>query len=135
MKRLIAMSALSLLLTGAAALLVAFLSTGHAFAQHPATLAGRWTGYWQNSTGDRGDDSLELTEDADGHLSGIWTGNVPVSGRRTDDRTAELHGRTDTRAYRIVVTAHRDELVLKYTARRLDSSGEYEGESRLTRSR
>ena len=134
MKRFIALSALSILLTGAAALSVVCLSTGRAFAQHPATFAGRWTGYWQNSTGQRGEDSLELAEDQDGHLTGTWTGTVPVSGRRTDDRTAELHGRTDTRAYRIVVTAHRDELTLNYTARRLDSSGEYEGESRLTRS-
>jgi len=96
--------------------------------------AGKWTGYWQNDAGEKGEDSLELSEDQDGHLTGTWTGTVQVSGRRTDERTAELHGRTDTRAYRIVVTAHRDGLTLKYTARRLDSSGEYGGESRLTRS-
>jgi len=129
------LSARSLLLTGAAALSVVCLFPGHAFAQHQAAFAGRWTGYWENSTGQRGDDTLELTEDADGHLTGTWTGNVLVSGRRTDDRTAELHGRTDTRSYRIVLTAHHDELILKYTARRLDSSGEYEGEAHFTRAR
>lgn len=135
MKRFITLSALSLWLAGAAALSVVCLSAGLAFAQHPASFAGRWTGYWENSTGERGQDTLELNEDPDGHLTGTWTGTVPVSGRRTDERTAELHGRTDTRAYRIVVTAHGDGLTLRYTARRLDSSGEYEGESRLRRSR
>jgi hypothetical protein len=134
MKRFIALSALSLCLTGAAALSVVCLFVGPAFGQHSASFAGRWTGYWQNSLGERGDDSLELKEDEDGNLRGMWSGNVRVSGRRTDDRTAELHGRTDTRAYRIFLTAHRDELTLKYVAQRLDSSGEYEGESRFTRS-
>jgi hypothetical protein len=134
MKRFLTLSALSFLLTGAAALSVVCLSAGPAFAQHSMAFAGKWTGYWQNDTGEKGEDSLELNEDQDGHLTGTWTGTVQVSGRRTDERTAELHGRTDTRAYRIVVTAHRDGLTLKYTARRLDSSGEYGGESRLTRS-
>ncbi|MGB7761170.1 MAG: hypothetical protein WBL61_15160 [Bryobacteraceae bacterium] len=135
MKRFIALSALSFCLTGAAALSVVCLSAGPAFAQHSESFSGRWTGYWRNSTGERGEDSLELTEDQDGHLSGTWTGNVQVSGKRIDERTAELHGRTETRAYRIAVTAHRDGITLKYTARRLDSPGEYEGESRLTRPR
>jgi hypothetical protein len=113
---------------------VVCLSSGPVFAQSAAAFAGRWTGHWQNSSGQSGEDSLALSEDQDGHLTGTWTGSVAVSGRRTDDRTAELHGRTDTRAYRIYLTIHRDELTLKYTARRLDSSGEYEGESTLTRS-
>ncbi|MGA2184495.1 MAG: hypothetical protein ABSH47_15845 [Bryobacteraceae bacterium] len=135
MKRLITLSALSLWLTGAAALSVACLSAGSAFAQRSAAFAGKWTGYWENSLGERGDDSLNLDEDQDGNLSGMWTGNVRVSGRRIDDTTAELHGRTNTRAYRLFLTAHRDGLTLKYFARRLDSSGEYEGESRFTRLR
>jgi len=134
MKRFITLSVLSLCLTGATAWSVACLSVGPAFGQHSASFAGRWSGFWQNSLGERGDDSLELKEDEDGNLHGMWSGNVRVSGRRIDDRTAELHGRTDTRAYRITLTAHRDEIVLKYVARRLDSSGEYEGESRFTRS-
>ena len=134
MKRFIALSALSFIMTGATVLSVVCLSSGPALAQSAAAFAGRWTGYWQNSSGNRGEDSLVLSEDQDGHLTGTWTGNVPVSGRRTDDRTAELHGRTDTRAYHIYLTIHRDELTLKYTARRLDSSGEYEGEATFTRS-
>jgi hypothetical protein len=135
MKRFITVYALSLWMTGAAALPVACLFAGSAFAQRPAAFAGRWTGVWENSLGERGDDSLELEEDSDGNLNGLWTGDVRVSGRRTDDTTAELHGRTNTRAYRIYLTAHRDGLTLKYFVRRLDSSGEYEGESRLTRLR
>jgi hypothetical protein len=133
MKRFITLSALSLCLSGVAAIALLCLSAEPAFAQRFAAFAGRWTGTWENSGGERGDDSLALDEDRDGNLSGLWTGTVHVSGKRIDDSTAELHGRTDTRAYRIFLTAHRDELTLKYTARRLNSSGEYEGESRLTR--
>ena len=135
MKRFTGLCALSLWLTGAAALLVACLSAGTAFAQRSASLAGKWTGHYENSVGERGEDTLELTEDQNGNLSGTWSGNIQVSGRRTDDTTAELHGRTDTRTYRLVLTARRDGLTLKYFARRLDSRGEYEGESRFTRLR
>jgi len=134
MKRFLTFSALSLWLSAAAAFSVVCLSPAPAFAQRSATFAGKWTGSWVNNTGEKGDDSLVLDEDRDGNLSGMWTGDVRVSGKRIDDTTAELHGRTDTRAYRIRLTAHRNGIVLKYTARRLDSSGEYEGESRLTRS-
>jgi hypothetical protein len=115
-------------------LLAVCLSTP-AFAQRYASFAGRWTGTFENSLGERGQDSLDLSEDQDGNLTGMWTGNVRISGKRIDDATAELHGRTDTRGYRIFLTARRDELTLKYTARRLNSSGEYEGEARFTRAR
>jgi hypothetical protein len=135
MKRLITLSTLYLCLTGVAAFSAACLFSGPAFAQRPASFAGRWTGYWENSLGEKGDDSLELAEDQDGNLTGTWTGNVHVTGRRIDDTTAELHGRTDNRGYRISLKAHRDGLTLKYVARRLDSSGEYEGEARFTRPR
>ena len=134
MKRFLTFSALSLWLSAVAAFSVVCLSPAPAFAQRSATFAGKWTGSWVNNTGEKGDDSLVLDEDRDGNLSGMWTGDVRVSGKRIDDTTAELHGRTGTRAYRINLTAHRDGLELRYTARRLDSSGEYEGESRLTRS-
>jgi len=135
MKRFLTMYALSFWLTGAAALSVASFVTEPAFAERGAAFEGTWTGYFENSTGQRGDDSLTLEEDRDGHLHGMWSGNVPVEGTRTGETTAELHGRTDTRSYRIFLSAHGDELTLKYTARRLDSSGEYEGEARFTRRR
>jgi hypothetical protein len=135
MKRFLTLSALSLWLTGAAAFSIACLSAGPVFAQRSASFAGRWTGYWENSLGEKGDDSLDLSEDRDGNLSGVWTGDVQVAGRRIDDTTAELRARTNTRSYRIFLTANRDGLTLKYVARRLDSPGEYSGESRFRRVR
>ncbi len=135
MKRFMTVSAMSLCLAGAAALAVACLSVRPAFAQRSASFAGKWTGFFENSTGEKGRDTLELNEDADGRLSGTWSGNIEVSGRRSDDGTAELHGRTGKRAYRIVLAAHREGITMKYYARRLDSPGEYEGEARFTRVR
>jgi hypothetical protein len=132
--RFIALLSLSLLLVCLASNSVALFSPQSALAQ-AASFSGTWTGHYENSTGDRGDDSLVLSEDQNGNLSGVWTGNVQVSGRRTGDTTAELHGRTDTRAYRLYLTAEGDRLIGKYHARRLDSSGEYDGECRFHRAR
>ena len=70
MKRFLTLSALSLWLTGAAAFSIACLSAGPVFAQRSASFAGRWTGYWENSLGEKGDDSLDLSEDRDGNLAG-----------------------------------------------------------------
>jgi hypothetical protein len=133
-KRIVTLLSLSLLLVCMAGLSAALFSPQSAFAQ-AASFAGTWTGHYENSTGQRGDDSLALSEDQDGNLSGVWTGNVQVSGRRTGDTTAELHGRTDTRAYHLYLTAEGDRLIGKYHARRLDSSGEYDGECRFHRAR
>jgi hypothetical protein len=132
--RFIALLSLFLLLACVAGLSVALSSPQSAFAQ-AASFSGTWTGHFENSTGERGDDSLVLSEDQNGNLSGTWTGNVQVSGRRTGDTTAELHGRTGTRAYRLFLTAEGDRLTGKYHARRLDSRGEYDGECRFHRAR
>ena len=86
MKRFLTLSALSLWLTGAAAFSIACLSAGPVFAQRSASFAGRWTGYWENSLGERGDDSLDLSEDRDGNLSGVWTGDVQVAGEGSTTR-------------------------------------------------
>jgi hypothetical protein len=104
-------------------------------AQAGSSFAGRWTGQYVNSVGDRGDDTLVLEEDRDGRLRGTWTGNIEVFGRRIDENTAELHGRTQTREYRITLRRHHDGLTLHYVARRLDAPGEYKGESHFTRDR
>jgi hypothetical protein len=133
-KRIVALLSTFLVLACVAGLSAALFSPPSAFAQ-AASFSGTWTGHYENSTGDRGDDSLVLSEDQNGNLTGTWTGNVQVSGRRTGDTTAELHGRTDTRAYRLYLTAEGDRLIGKYHARRLDSSGEYDGECRFHRAR
>jgi hypothetical protein len=133
-KRFIALFSLPLLLAGMAALSVTCLFPAPAFAQ-AASFSGTWTGHYENSLGERGDDSLVLSEDQNGNLSGVWTGDVQVSGKRTGDTTAVLHGRTDTRAYRLELTADGDRLIGKYHARRLDSPGEYDGECRFRRAR
>ncbi len=133
MKRFLTTYALSFWLTGAAALSIAFVFSQPAFAQRESAFAGKWNGYFENSTGQKGEDSIVLEENRDGDIHGMWSGNVRVEGRQTDERAAELHGRTDTREYRIYLKIHDDELSMKYTARRLDTSGEYEGEAKFKR--
>ena len=132
--RIVTLLSILLAMACMAGLSVALFSPQSAFAQ-AASFAGTWTGHYENSTGERGDDSLALSEDQNGNLSGTWTGNVQVSGRRTGDMTAELRGRTDTRAYHLYLTVEGDRLIGKYHARRLNSSGEYDGECRFHRTR
>ena len=95
--------------------------------------AGQWYGRWSNSVGESGDDSLVLKEDQSGNISGVWTGNVPVSGRRINGYTLELQGSTATRFYQMTVTAAGTEITMQYTATRLNSSGSYSGTARLFR--
>jgi len=89
-------------------------------------------GIWENSTGQKGKDSLELTEDAEGNLSGTWSGDVKVSGKRIDAGNARLTGSTATRSYQFTATRENGTVSLKYVAKRLDSWGTYEGKSTLT---
>jgi hypothetical protein len=96
-------------------------------------LSGTWAGRWTNSLGERGADSLIVTEDAEGGLSGTWSGNIPVTGRRTGGSTFEMSGRTATREYRITASLSGGTLALDYTVRRLDAAGSYSGRSTFNR--
>ena len=97
------------------------------------TLAGRWTGYWMNSLGEKAPDSLVLEEASDGGIRGLWDGKVPVSGRWTTHSALELYGETATRAYDINGVLEGNTLTFEYLARRLDAPGSYRGRSIFTR--
>ena len=104
-----------------------------AFGNDWPSFAGQWTGQWSNSLGERGDDSLVLTEDSNGNLSGLWTNEVTVSGRRINRNTIELQGQTAARSYQITATVKGDELIMQYIATRLNGSGSYHGRARFIR--
>lgn len=92
-------------------------------------LSGRWQGSWMNSLGESGKDSLELKEDAEGNLSGTWSGNIAVTGVRSSANQFVLKGKTATRAYRANGFIQAGTLKLTYVVERLDSKGSYHGES------
>ena len=92
-------------------------------------LSGNWQGSWLNSLGESGKDTLELKEDAEGNLSGTWSGNISVTGVRSSASQYVLKGRTATRAYRVNGFIQGGTLKLTYVVERLDSSGSYQGES------
>jgi hypothetical protein len=105
-------------------------------APRPIMLAGSWKGRWTNSVGESGDDdALTLEEDDKGNLSGTWWGEIRVTGKRRGRTSFELSGSTDRRAYRGTGVVADGEMVITYTATRLDSEGSYTGESRLRRVR
>jgi hypothetical protein len=85
--------------------------------------------------GEKQKDSLLLEELPDGTITGTWSGNIPVSGRRIDATTLEFRGHTATRDYQVTGTLQGGALTLDYVARRLDAAGSYRGTSRVTRER
>jgi hypothetical protein len=96
-----------------------------------SNLAGLWKGPWQNSCGQSGQDSLDLTEDANGNFEGLWTGEVKVQGRRLDASSAQLWAKTPTRDYHLTAALNQGVVTLSYVAKRLDASGSYEGKALL----
>jgi hypothetical protein len=97
--------------------------------------AGTWQGTWSNDLGEKGEDSLVLTEGPGGNLAGTWSGTIRVSGRRSGPEAMTLQGRTSTRSYQITGRVRGNILSMSYTVTRLDKGGTYEGRSTLTPSR
>jgi hypothetical protein len=105
-------------------------------APYAIPFAGEWNGTWSNSVGQKGPDSLILSEDAAGHIHGLWTGEVSVAGRRVNPTTAELHGETATRSYLLMATiSGTQDMVLNYLAAPLDSTGSYQEVAHFSRTR
>lgn len=102
-------------------------------AQNQRSLTGNWTGTWTNTVGETGPDQLSLQEEASGNLSGTWSGNIPVQGHRLSANQIELSGSNANRAFTIRGEFQGGELILRYTARRLNAPGSYTGESRFHR--
>lgn len=107
--------------------------TATASSPTASSLAGRWTGYWMNSLGEKAPDSLVLEESGDGKIRGLWDGKVQVSGRWVTPSALELYGETATRAYEINGMLEGNTLTFEYLARRLDAPGAYQGRSIFTR--
>ena len=96
-----------------------------------AIISGSWVGQWTNSTGEIGSDSLIIQEDTNGNLQGIWSGTVTVEGRRTGTASFEMSGETANREYFAKVTLNNGDLLIDYTAWRLNTTGSYSGKSIL----
>jgi hypothetical protein len=97
--------------------------------------AGTWQGTWSNDLGEKGADSLVLTEGSGGDIAGTWSGTILVSGRRSGPGSLTLQGKTSLRSYQISGTVRGNILSLRYLVTRLDKGGTYKGESTLTLSR
>ena len=98
-----------------------------------SNLTEKWAGPWTNSLGEKGDDTLDITEDGAGNFQGLWSGNIKVTGQWLDKTSMKMSGRTSTRDYQVQGTIQGNTLILKYVATRLNTSGTYTGEEKLTR--
>ena len=119
-------------IVSAAAALAVLVVVQTARADDKVAFAGSWSGTWSNSVNQSGDDTLVLTEDADGNLSGKWTGEVDVTGMRINRNSFELKAKTAKRSYQITGTIKDGTMTMKYIVTRLDSDGTYNGKSTLT---
>jgi hypothetical protein len=119
-------------IVGLATVVVVLALQPRASVDDKVAFAGKWSGTWSNSVGQTGDDTLVLTEDEDGNLSGTWTGEVEVTGKRVNRNSFELQGKTAKRSYQITGAVKDGTLALKYIVTRLDSDGHYDGKSKMT---
>jgi hypothetical protein len=103
--------------------------TAPAAASYPS---GKWTGTWTNSLGEHGNETLEISDGTEGNFSGLWSGSINISGKWTGRSSMNFSGKTDTRSYEAEGTILGNTLTIKYTATRLNSSGTYTGEEKLT---
>jgi hypothetical protein len=99
----------------------------------PIRIAGSWTGTWENSLGETGTETLVLKEDSEGNLSGVWWDVLRIKGKRLDSHRFVFEGATETRAYQSVARFQGNQLIITYTATRLDEGGTYTGKSVLQR--
>jgi len=97
-------------------------------------LAGSWTGPWTNSLGEHGNDTLVITENNGnlGTFRGLWSDNILVTGQWLNKTNFGFSGRTSTRLYQVQGIIQGNNLMLNYTATRLNASGTYTGEEKLT---
>jgi hypothetical protein len=92
----------------------------------------KWSGTWTNSLGENGGDTLVISSTSSGKITGTWSGNINVTGQWLDKSSLKFSGRTDTRDYQVTGKLQNGTLTLNYTATRLNSSGTYTGEEKLT---
>ena len=92
----------------------------------------KWSGTWTNSLGENGDDTLEITTDSAGNIKGVWSGNIKIIGKWSDSSNLQFSGRTTIRDYQVTGKTENNILILNYTATRLNSSGTYTGEEKLS---
>jgi len=99
----------------------------------PSPTLQKWSGSWTNSLGEKGNDTLGITTDSAGNIKGVWSGDISIAGQWSDSSNLKFSGRTTARDYQVTGKIEKDILVLNYTATRLDTSGTYTGEEKLTR--
>jgi hypothetical protein len=93
----------------------------------------KWSGTWTNSLGEKGNDTLEISTDSAGNIKGVWSGNINITGQWSDSSNLKFSGQTTTRDYQVTGKIENNILILNYTATRLNTSGTYTGEEKLTK--
>jgi len=95
---------------------------------------GEWTGTFKNSANETGKEMTRLKEDGQGNITGIWSFNVNVTGKRVDNNTCKLSGKTDTRSFQMTVAIDKGgEMTIDYAAMIIATGKTYSGQSKLSR--
>lgn len=77
---------------------------------------GRWIGKWQNDVGEAGKDALVLRATDAEHLTGTWSGTIPLTGERLGQRVFVFEAKTATKWYRGAGRIEGGRLFLDYAA-------------------
>jgi hypothetical protein len=103
-----------------------------------ALSGARWTGKYENSRGESGEEKLELQEEKGGRLKGLWTDagafRCELKGERLGRDALWLEGMTAAGVqYRVIGRLEGDELVLHFTARDVNRGVRWFGVERCRR--
>jgi hypothetical protein len=96
-------------------------------------ISGSWSGTYNNTRGESGAETLDIKEESNGVLKGLWGGAQIVNGRRSGDAVT-WEARVEARDYKVSGTISRDgkRMTLKYSV--IDPSrGNYSGVDELAR--
>lgn len=98
------------------------------------SIAGSWSGRFDNNLGERGADTLVLHQDDGDRLEGTWSGSVLLEGERIGNEVFFFEARTARRLYRAAGRVNGERIEFDYSAHRLGNEhGTYYGWARLAR--
>jgi hypothetical protein len=98
------------------------------------SVAGSWTGRYENDVSQSDSDNLVLRQDDGDVLHGTWSGNVALKGERIGKDAFFFEAQTSNRLYRAAGRVTPERLEMDYYAHRTaGQSGSYQGWSRFVR--
>jgi hypothetical protein len=87
------------------------------------SVAGGWSGVWRNSFDESGSETVELRQDKESRLEGVFSGNIPIKGEQIGEDAFYFEGSNERRFYRCAGRIEAGKMRLDYCAHRTTPDG------------